>query len=333
MAQLETVQNSNNELRAAIVEKESRIDLLQKEQTMEVERRAAAEEQVKRIPELQTKLMAEEENRSRTTERLLEAEKEKSELATAAQKDRESFEEKVQLLEDAKKQLSGMFAELSSVALQSNNQQFLDLAQQTLLGAQESARLDLDHRQKTIEGLIAPVNESLQRVGAQIHEMEINRQGAYEGLKQQVLTLAETEQALRSETSNLAKALRAPKVRGVWGEMQLRRVIELAGMLDHCDFLEQSTAETEEGRLRPDLLVGLPGGKIVVVDSKTPLEAYLDAIALDDDAQRSLKLKDHARQTRDHVTKLGKKSYCDAFNPTPDYVVMFVPGERFTLRL
>ena len=329
MAQLETSQKTNDEMRAAMFEKETRIESIQKEHNEEIARRASAEQQVKRINELQEELSKERASLELASSRVLQLEKEKSELSIAAQKDRESFAEKVQLLEEAKKQLSGTFAELSSTALQSNNQQFLALATKTLEGVQDGARLELDHRRKNIEDLIAPVKESLQRVGLQIHDMEVNRKGAYEGLQQQVLSLSQTEQSLRNETANLAKALRAPKVRGVWGEMQLRRVIELAGMLEHCDFLEQSSLETEDRRLRPDVLVRMPGDKTVVVDSKAPLEAYLEAIALDDDGLRNAKLVDHARQVRTHVTNLGKRSYCDALNTTPDYVVLFLPGEAF----
>src|SRR5205807_4162003 len=142
----------------------------------------------------------------------------------------------------------------------------------------------------TIAELVAPVKQSLEKVDLRIQELEVARTGAYEGLKQQVTILSETEQGLRTETANLAKALRSPKVRGVWGEMQLRRVIELAGMLEHCDFVEQDSINTEQGLLRPDVLIRMPGGKTVVVDSKAPLEAYLEAIALDDDTARNLKL-------------------------------------------
>lgn len=329
MAELNTSQKSNEEMRAALIDKESRMELLQKQQSEEIARRAAAEEQVKRVSELEQQLSSERATLRAASSRVLALEKEKSELSVAVEKDRESFAEKVQLLDEAKKQLSGMFAELSSNALQSNNQQFLTLAKKTLEGVQDSAKLELDHRKKNIEDLIVPVKESLQRVGLQIQEMEVNRKGAYEGLQQQVLTLSQTEQSLRNETANLAKAMRAPKVRGVWGEMQLRRVTELAGMMEYCDFLEQSSLETEEGRLRPDLLVRMPGDKIVVVDSKAPLEAYLEAIAIDDDNLRNAKLADHARQVRAHVTALAKKSYCEALNTTPDYVVLFVPGEAF----
>jgi DNA recombination protein RmuC len=329
LVQLEASQKRSTEISSEVSDRERRIERLVDERGQEIARRSAAEEQTKRIPELERQISETRERLDATSIRLVELEKQKSELTTTLEKDREALFEKVQLVDDAKKQLSGMFAELSAVALQSNNQQFMNLAKQTLEGFQEGARVDLEQRQKTIADLVSPVKLSLDKVDLKIQEMEIARAGAYEGLKQQMTTLAATEQGLRTETSNLVKALRSPKVRGVWGEMQLRRVIELAGMLEHCDFVEQDSVNTEQGLLRPDVLIRMPGGKTVVVDSKAPLEAYLEAIALDDDTARNLKLKDHARQVRNHITALGKKSYSDAFQTTPDYVVLFVPGEAF----
>ncbi len=327
--QVENVQKRHIELTEELACRESRIEQLQEERAQEIARRSAAEEQVKRIPELEEQVGEVQSRLNTTSARLLELEKERVELATTVEKDREAVAEKLRLIDEAKTQLSETFAALSSEALKSNNQQFLDLAKQSFETLQSGARIDLEQRQKAIAELVTPVKQSLENVDLKIQELEVARAGAYEGLKQQVITLAETEQGLRNETSNLAKALRSPKVRGVWGEMQLRRVIELAGMLEHCDFIEQGSVKTEEGSLRPDVLVNMPGGKIVVVDSKAPLDAYLDAIAQDDDNARNARLKDHARQVRNHVTLLSKKSYCQAFQPTPDYVVLFVPGEAF----
>jgi DNA recombination protein RmuC len=162
----------------------------------------------------------------------------------------------------------------------------------------------------------------LEKVESQVQSLERSRQLAYGALDQRLVTLSET-------TGKLATALRAPHVRGSWGEMQLRRIVELAGMLPYCDFAEQATAHTDDGRLRPDLVVRLPGGKQIVVDSKTPAQAYLDAMAVQDDDERRQKLADHARQLRDHVNKLSAKSYWQQFSPAPDYVVMFVPDEGF----
>jgi DNA recombination protein RmuC len=167
-------------------------------------------------------------------------------------------------------------------------------------------------------------------VDGTLHTVEKERLASYAGLLEQVKAMTRTQEALQAETGNLAKALRSPHVRGRWGEIQLRRVVEMAGMLDFCDFEEQATVETDDGRLRPDLVVRLPGGKTVVVDAKAPLAAYLDAVDRPaDDAEREALLHDHARQVRDHMTRLGGKAYWSQFQPAPDFVVMFLPGETF----
>jgi DNA recombination protein RmuC len=173
------------------------------------------------------------------------------------------------------------------------------------------------------------VRDSLERVDLQLREVEKTRAGAYAALHEQVRSLIETQSQLRNETGKLVTALRTPHVRGNWGEMQLRRVVEMAGMLDHCDFTAQTTLNGPEGRLRPDLLVRLPGGRTVVVDAKTPLEAYLRAIEAGDEATRKARLADHARQVRTQMTALARKSYWEQFDPAPDFTVLFLPGECF----
>lgn len=221
------------------------------------------------------------------------------------------------------------FRALSADALARNNQAFLDLARGTLAQAQTSATGDLAMRQKAIGDMVAPVRESLEKVDAQIRDMEKTRAGAYASLHEQVRSLLDTQSELRSETGKLVNALRTPAVRGNWGEIQLRRVVEMAGMLDHCDFTAQTTLFGEEGRLRPDLLVRLPAGKTIVVDAKTPLDAYLRAIEAPDDATRKARFADHARQVRTHVTTLARKSYWEQFDHAPEFVVLFLPGECF----
>jgi DNA recombination protein RmuC len=252
-----------------------------------------------------------------------------SSLETALQKERESAAEKLAVLDDAQKKLREAFSALSAEALRTNNQQFLDLAKTTLEKFQESARGDLDKRQLAIDQLVAPVKDTLGKFDAKLGELEKARIGAYDALRTQVQGLADSQTALKLETGNLVKALRAPQVRGRWGEIQLKRVVELAGMLDHCDFLEQQSVSTDDGRLRPDMIVKLPGGKNVVVDAKAPLAAYLEALEAPDEATRTEKLRAHARQIREHLRTLGQKAYWQQFQPAPEFVVLFLPGEMF----
>jgi len=235
--------------------------------------------------------------------------------------------ERLVVVEKAREELTSTFSALSGQALQSNNQMFLDLAAQTLGRFQQDAKGDLERRQQAIQELVAPVKLSLDKLDGRIHDIERLREGAYQALTTQVRVLAEGQGDLRRETFSLVKALRQPVARGRWGELQLRKVVEMAGMVEYCDFVEQASINGEDGRLRPDLVVRLPGGLNIVVDAKTPLSAYLDAAETDDDDARKKHLIDHARQVRDHMTQLGRKSYQDQFDPTPDLVVLFLPGE------
>jgi DNA recombination protein RmuC len=250
-------------------------------------------------------------------------------LSEEIKNERQSGVEKLSLLNSAEQKLREAFQALSADALKSNNQVFLELAKASLDAQHEKAQADLESRQKGIESLVKPVRESIDKVDQKLQEVEKERVGAYSALTTQVKSLAETQVQLQTETANLVKALRSPIVRGRWGEIQLKRVVEMAGMLDHCDFLEQQSVTTEDGRLRPDLVVKLPGGKTVVVDAKAPLAAFLEAMEAKDDARRDDLLRDHSRQVQVHITKLGSKSYWDQFEASPEFVIMFLPGETF----
>jgi DNA recombination protein RmuC len=253
----------------------------------------------------------------------------KARLESALESERKTSNEKIELVTHASEDLRNAFKAMASDALKSNNRTFLEIAEETLKRFQSDAKGDLDARQKAVADLVTPVRESLGKVDAQIQQMEIARGAAYGDLKAQVQSLIVTQKELQSETGNLVKALRTPNVRGRWGEIQLRRVVEIAGMLSYCDFSEQETVTTDTGRIRPDLVVNLPGGKKVVVDAKTPLQAFLEAFETDDEDKRRACLANHARQVRDHMARLAGKNYWEQFEATPEFVVMFLPGETF----
>jgi DNA recombination protein RmuC len=225
--------------------------------------------------------------------------------------------------------LRDAFKALSADALRESNESFLALAKERLGAERVLTTAELDKRTQAIDALVKPVTETLVKVDVQLREVEKERRGQYDAITKHLVMWAESSAQLRGETGNLVRALRSPSVRGQWGEIQLRRVVEMAGMLEHCDFSEQVSRDTEEGRQRPDLLLNLPGGKHVVIDAKAPLAAYLDAVEAADPETREARLKDHARQVRDHITKLGAKQYWTNFAPTPEFVVLFLPGETF----
>lgn len=253
-----------------------------------------------------------------------------AELAAAsarAEEERRSALERLQMFERAEARLRETFAALSSDALRRNNSAFLEVAKETLASFQQQASSDLQQRQQAIDEAVRPIRESLEKFDSHVGDVEKARVEQYASLGEQVKALQAGQQSLQMETANLVKALRTPHVRGQWGEMQLRRAVELAGMQEHCDFTTQKTLTGDDGRQRPDLVVMLPGGRSVVVDAKTPLVAWLEAAACTDDAQRDALLRDHARQVRDHVGRLSGKQYWAQFAPAPDLVVMFLPGE------
>lgn len=292
-------------------------------------RLAAAQERNLRIGDLEQSIQAKENQIAKLAESNGKTMAEVAELKTLLEEQRKSAAEKLQIINEAQTKLSDAFDALSGNALRKSNQTFLELAQATLEKFHQGAQHDLETRQKSIEDLVKPLKESLTNVDAKIQDLEKSRIAAYSGLEEQVKSLVSGQLNLQQETQKLVKALRAPAVRGRWGEIQLRRVVEMAGMLEHCDFIEQQSADTEDGRLRPDMIVKLPSNKNIVVDSKAPLQAYLDALESEDEETRAKCLRDHARQVEIHLTKLSNKAYWDQFQPAPEFVVMFLPGETF----
>lgn len=248
-------------------------------------------------------------------------------LKAALEGERRAAQERKDSFKQAAEELSEKFKALSRDALKDNNQSFLDLAHSTLQKFQQSAKGDLELKQKAIDELVRPLRESLEKVDGKIGEMEKARAGAYSELREQVRNLATSQTQLQTETGNLVNALRAPIVRGRWGEIQLKRVVEIAGMVEYCDFNQQDTADT--GKLRPDMTIRLPNQRTIVVDSKAPLQAYLEALEARDEETRVAKLKDHARQIRTHLIKLGAKGYWEQFEQSPEFVFLFLPGETF----
>jgi DNA recombination protein RmuC len=248
---------------------------------------------------------------------------------TQLEEERKSAAEKAAFLVENQQRLQDSFKALSAEALHTNNQSFMELAKSAFGRLKDEASTDLDHRQKSIDELIKPLKESLSSVDSKIHELEKSRIDAYATLIEQVKTLGAGQIHLNQQTQNLVNALRAPNVRGRWGEIQLKRVVEIAGMLEHCDFFQQESVFNEDGRLRPDMLIQLPGHKSIVVDSKAPLQAYIEALETNDDETKSARLKDHARQIRAHITKLSSKAYWDQLENSPEFVVLFLPGETF----
>ena len=281
------------------------------------ELRAQLESLRQKVEELQANLRTEGEQRAGAEARLQEAQA--------------NLEEQKKLLDEARQKLADTFNALAAEALKSNNQAFVALAKSTFETIQAQAKGDLDTRHKAIEGLVSPLRDAVDRYEREILEMEKARQKAYGTLDEQLRSLAEANQKLQEETTHLANALSSPvKVRGRWGELTLRRVVELAGMSEHCDFTEQETIATESGHQRPDMIVNLPGGRRIAVDAKVPLQAFIDAVDPEKaESERKVAMEGHGKLVRDHMNQLAERRYWEQVGPELELVVLFLPGESY----
>jgi DNA recombination protein RmuC len=245
-------------------------------------------------------------------------------------KDQEALQQERDLaFESANHRLSAAFADLANQSLEANSKNFLRMAEQNLSAHQERAKRELGDREQAVENLVKPIREALKQSQQQIGELEKARSEAYGSIRQQLETMQLSQSSLAQETQNLVKALRRPEVRGRWGEITLRRLVELAGMVEHCDFKEQVHNTADGSIIRPDMIVSMPDHRQLIVDVKTPLDAYLTAVEAKDDKERQLHLTRHARNVREHIRKLASKSYWDQFSKSPEFVILFIPGDQF----
>ncbi len=290
---------------------------------------AAAESRLEEMADLKSALAGREDEIRSLQEQSVKDQKRISELETTLEKERSYAEEKASMIEDAKKRMADSFHSMSARALAENNQSFLDLAGTTLSGYLESARQEFKNREQAVNEAVRPIADALEKYDQEIRSMERAREKAYGELSQQVVSLAQTQNELQRETGKLVSALRMPHVRGRWGELTLRRVVETAGMQNRCDFFEQVSGEDGGSLSRPDMIIQLPGSRRVVVDSKVPIAAYLDSLEAECQEKSEDMLARHARHVQAHVHKLARKSYWAQFAPAPEFVVLFMPGENF----
>lgn len=260
---------------------------------------------------------------------LQQARREVERLQMQLHNEEQLHEERLLMLDDAQDRLHNTFAVASQRSLRENNQQFLQLAEESMRRFHSESRADLDQRKQSIDHLVDPIKQALEKTGQQIQEIEKHRQASFGALGEQLRNLSVDQLALRQETSKLSTALRTPGTRGQWGEMSLKRIAEMAGMIEHCDFTEQVQRSNDERTIRPDMVVRMPDKRELVIDAKSPMDAYMDAYATENEAERQRYLVHHAKRVREHVRILAGKRYWEQFENAPDFVVLFLPGEQF----
>ncbi len=304
-------------------------DRIRGEMVQLTEAHAAAEVRAERAETLETRLQQREAQMAALQKTISDLRSRGARLETIIRQDRQALKEKLRLIDGWQHRLTDAYKGLSTQALRENNRVFMDLAQATLARFVDRARSDLDHRSQAVDGMLKPLKEALERYEHNTRSMERARQDAYGELRQQVHSLMATQERVHKETSRLVKALRVPHVRGRWGETTLKRVAELAGMQAHCDFYEQPATPGGDSRMRPDMIVQLPDNRLIVVDAKVPLSAYLDALEATQTEKQDALLDRHAAQIATHIQQLARKAYWSQFETTPEFVVLFIPGENF----
>jgi DNA recombination protein RmuC len=321
--------DENQELKSTTANLCTELDVLRNDLLETTQKHAMAVGKLDHLQAIETSLQEKESKIDTLHATISDLRERQAELEANFENQHTLFQEKTALLKDLRNGLTETHKNISADALKNNNQAFIDLAQATFSKYMASARTDFNARDKAVKDTIQPLKDALDRYDRQIQAMEKSRENAYGGLSQQVESLIQTQEFLQKETGKLVKALRVPHVRGRWGEITLKRVAEMAGMQSHCDFFEQAATQSEDGLLRPDMVVHLPGRRHIIIDAKVPLYAYLEALEAETEEEREEKLTTHARHVATHIKKLAQKAYWAQFESTPEFVVLFIPGENF----